>query len=193
MFIYRRENALSSELCKTFIDTFEASDGKKPGVLYGPDGSSSTSDKKSTDITFNPNYLQHKEWGPLLTQLIPILEKGQLNYIDRHLLAFSRLDPFEISPLFNIQRYEPGEGFYGWHCERAGLKYSNRILVWMIYLNTITDRGETEFYYQHHFESAIEGKLLIWPSDWTHLHRGVPSPTETKYVLTGWFTHVKKD
>jgi hypothetical protein len=63
----------------------------------------------------------------------------------------------------------------------------------MIYLNTVKDRGETEFYYQHHFESAVEGKLVIWPSDWTHLHRGVPSPTETKYVLTGWFNHIKND
>ena len=60
----------------------------------------------------------------------------------------------------------------------------------MIYLNTLTDRGETEFFYQQHFESAERGKLLIWPSDWTHLHRGVPSPTQTKYILTGWFTHI---
>jgi prolyl 4-hydroxylase len=193
MFIYRREKALSSELCKKFIDAFEASDEKRPGVLYGPDGSSSEGDKKSTDITFNPGYLQHPTWGPLLNTLVPVLEQGKSNYIDRHSLAFSKLDPFEISSLFNLQRYEPGEGFYGWHCERASLPYSNRVLVWMIYLNTVKDRGETEFYYQHHFEPAEEGKLVIWPSDWTHLHRGVPSLTETKYVLTGWFTHIKKD
>lgn len=193
MFIYRRQNALSSELCKAFIDTFEASDEKKPGVLYGPDGSSSTGDKKSTDITFNPSYLQHQTWGLLLEQLVLILQKNQSNYIDRHSLAFSKLDPFDISPFFNMQKYEPGQGFHGWHCERASLPYCNRVLVWMVYLNTVKDRGETEFYYQHHFESAEEGKLVIWPSDWTHLHRGVPSPSETKYVLTGWFTHIKND
>lgn len=193
MFIYRKENALSSELCKAFIDAFEASNEKRPGVLYGPDGSSSAGDKKSTDITFNPSYLQHETWEPLLNQLIPVLAKGQSDYIDRHALAFSKLDAFEISALFNLQKYEPGQGFYGWHCERGGLKYSNRVLVWMIYLNTVKDRGETEFFYQHHFEPAVEGKLVIWPSDWTHLHRGVPSLTETKYILTGWFTHIKND
>jgi hypothetical protein len=193
MFIYRRQNALSSELCKEFISAFEASDEKKPGVLYGADGTSSTDEKKSTDITFNPSYLQHSTWGPLLDTLILTLQKGKSDYIDRHSLAFSKLDPFDISVLFNMQRYEPGEGFYGWHCERASLPYTNRILVWMIYLNTIIDRGETEFYYQHHFEPAEEGKLIIWPSDWTHLHRGIPSPTQTKYILTGWFTHIKND
>jgi len=188
MFIYRKENALPPQLCKAFIETFEASDEKRPGVLYGPDGSSSTDSKKSTDITFDPRYLQHSTWGPLLTEVVGVIEKGQRDYIDRHSLAMSKMDPFQISPLFNMQKYEPGEGFYGWHCERASNKYGSRVLVWILYLNTVTDRGETEFHYQHHFESAVEGKLVIWPSDWMYLHRGVPSPTQTKYILTGWFT-----
>lgn len=192
MFLYTKENALTSELCKAFIDTFELSDEKRPGILYGPDGSSSTDSKKSTDITFNPTYLKHPQWGSLLHTLVPVLQKGQLDYLNRHQLAMSKLDPFELSPLFNMQRYEPGEGFFGWHCERASLRYSSRVLVWIVYLNTVTDRGETEFHYQHHFESAIEGKLVIWPTDWTYLHRGIPSPTQTKYILTGWFNHVEK-
>jgi len=188
MFIYRKENVLSPALCRTFIDTFEASNEKQPGMLYGPDGSSSASSKKSTDITFNPKYLQHPIWKPLLSEVVGIIEKGQKDYINRHSLAMSTVDPFQMSTLFNMQKYEPGEGFHGWHCERASNLYSSRILVWMIYLNTVTDRGETEFYYQHHFESAEEGKLVIWPSDWMHLHRGVTSSTQTKYILTGWFT-----
>jgi hypothetical protein len=188
MFIYRKENALSPQLCRAFINTFEASDEKHPGVLYGPDGSSSTDSKKSTDITFDPRYLQHPTWGPLLTEVVGVIEKGQRDYIDRHSLAMSKVDPFQMSTLFNMQKYEPGEGFYGWHCERASNKYGSRVLVWILYLNTVTDRGETEFHYQHHFESAVEGKLVIWPSDWMYLHRGVPSPTQTKYILTGWFT-----
>lgn len=188
MFIYRKERAISPDLCKAFIETFEASDEKRPGVLYGPDGSSSEDSKKSTDMTFDPRYLQHPMWGPLLTKVVGVIERGQRDYIDRHSLAMSKMDPFQISTLFNMQKYEPGEGFYGWHCERASNKYGNRVLVWILYLNTVTDRGETEFYYEHHFESAVEGKLIIWPSDWMYLHRGVPSPTQTKYILTGWFT-----
>ena len=38
MFIYRKEGALSPELCNSFIESFEASDEKQPGVLYGPEG-----------------------------------------------------------------------------------------------------------------------------------------------------------
>lgn len=189
MFLYSRENALPSRLCKSFIEAFEASDLKHPGFLYSAGEYSSAGGKKSTDITFNPSDLQHPQWGSILSEFIPIIEKGQSDYVDRYSLAMSKLDPFSISGEFNMQRYNPEEGFFDWHCERASIEYSNRVLVWMVYLNTITDRGETEFFYQHHFESAVEGKLVIWPSDWMYLHRGVPSPTQTKYILTGWFTH----
>jgi len=193
MFIYRKEGALSPELCNSFIESFEASDEKKPGVLYGPEGQSSTSGKKSTDLTFHPGYLEDKTWGPLLNQLVPIIENAQSFYVSRYFDAFQKLDPFRIDSHFNMQRYLPNEGFSGWHCERAGLKHSNRILVWMVYLNDVTDGGETEFFYQKHWEEPKQGKLLIWPSDWLYLHRGVSSPTQTKYVLTGWFVHYPID
>lgn len=192
MFLYRKKEALTPEFCNILIETFETSDLKKPGVLYGKDGFDSEGFKKSTDISFHPGYLEDNIWGPLLKELIPIIEKGKADYMTRYWLGMERVDPFEINSFFNIQRYYPSEGFLGFHCERAGLKHSNRILAWMVYLNDVTDAGETEFFYQNHFEEAEQGKLVIWPSDWTHMHRGIPSPTQTKYIITGWFTHLKE-
>tara|TARA_R110000822_G_scaffold253345_1_gene379853 strand:+ start:883 stop:1470 length:588 start_codon:yes stop_codon:yes gene_type:complete len=191
MFIYRKEEAIPQQLCDSFIEAFENSPQyHHPGVLYGAEGSSSTSSKKSTDISFTPEWLNKPIWGNLLNQLVSIVNQNASNYYLRFQTAFDKLDHSELSPMFNMQRYLPGEGFSSYHCERASLKYSNRILAWMVYLNDVTDRGETEFYYQHHFEPAKQGKLVIWPSDWTHLHRGISSPTQTKYILTGWFTHL---
>lgn len=192
MFLYKREGALSPELCRAFIETFEASNDKRPGLVYGPKGQGPDTGKKSTDITFNPGYLKNKDWGPLLQNLVDVLEKGKLDYVNRHKTAFDKLDPCQLSPQFNLQRYLPGEGFSSWHCERAGLKHSNRLLVWMVYLNDVTDRGETEFLYQHYFEEPKQGKLIIWPSDWMYMHRGVISPSQTKYILTGWFTYIER-
>ena len=31
---------------------------------------------------------------------------------------------------------------------------------------------------------------MICPSDFTHTHRGQKSPTQEKYIATGWFNHV---
>jgi hypothetical protein len=191
MFLYTKKNALSSELCNSFIQAFENSpQDQQSGVLYGPDGTSSSSGKQSTDISFNPEWLNKPIWGNLLNQLVSIINQSKLDYSLRFQTAFDKLDPIELGAVFNIQRYLPGEGFSTYHCERASLKHSNRVLVWMVYLNDVTDRGETEFYYQHHFESAQQGKLVIWPSDWMYLHRGIPSPTQTKYILTGWLNHL---
>lgn len=194
MFLFTKPNALSKDLCRAFIETFESSEEKQsPGQIY-KEGSRAVPDvKKSTDISFTPNDLQDPKWGYLLHNLVPIVEEGLNDYILRYEKGLTQTDPFRMSSVFNMQRYRPSEAFHGYHCERAGLRYSDRILVWMIYLNDVTDRGETEFYYQRHFERAQEGKLVIWPSDWTYIHRGIASPTQTKYILTGWFVHFNED
>ena len=60
-------------------------------------------------------------------------------------------------------------------------------LTWLTYLNDVNDGGETEFEYQRIKAQPEEGLTLIWPAGYTHSHRGLPSPGETKYIITGWF------
>ena len=45
----------------------------------------------------------------------------------------------------------------------------------MTYLNTIKVGGETEFLYQKLKIKPKKGLTLIWPTDWTHTHRGLIS------------------
>ena len=101
--------------------------------------------------------------------------------------------PWGISEYINIQYYPPGGGFKVWHSERcvADTLQSRRHLVFMTYLNDVTDEGGTEFMHQKVTVSARKGKTLIWPVDWTHTHRGIVSPTQEKYVLTGWFSYMQ--
>ncbi len=193
MFIYKKELALSKDYCRRIIKSFESSDEKRPGVLYGPNGIDDSGGKRSLDITFDPSYLKHPMWGSMLEEIVRVVDSGKDEYMSRFRNAFMNLDPITLSTQFNIQKYAPTEGFTQYHCERAGLRHSNRVLVWMIYLNDVTDFGDTEFYYQHHFEKPKEGTLLIWPSDWMYLHRGIPSPTQDKYILTGWYVHTSPE
>ena len=57
-----------------------------------------------------------------------------------------KMDPFRIDSYFNMQRYLPEEGFSSWHCEKRKAKTLNRILVWMVYLNTLTQEVKRNFY-----------------------------------------------
>ena len=56
----------------------------------------------------------------------------------------------------------------------------------MTYLNDVDDGG-TEFKYQNITTPAKKGLTLIWPTHWTHTHRGQVSNTKIKYITTGWF------
>ena len=192
-FIYRRKNALSDSLCRSFIETFETDteNHTKGSVNVRGVVKSDYPGKQSTDISFMPNDLKKPRWKFLLTELINVLELGKEDYSQQFYRGIEKIDPWEIHHTFNIQRYLPGEGYSDYHCERAGLTTGDRMGVWMIYLNDVHDRGWTEFYYQQHYEKAEAGKLCIWPCDFTHLHRGIISQTETKYIITGWFSWVK--
>jgi hypothetical protein len=90
-----------------------------------------------------------------------------------------------------IQHYQPNEGFLTWHHERSHVAFSSRVLTFMTYLNDVTDGGETEFYYQDIKFKPKKGLTLIWPTEFTHTHRGITSKTQEKYIATGWlkFTH----
>ena len=100
-----------------------------------------------------------------------------------------KIASWTFAPYYNIQKYNPGQGYHISHCENAGGLSLMRVLSWMIYLNTVNDEGETSFDNYNMKTSAVEGSLLIWPAFWTHFHHGIMSSTETKYIATGWCSY----
>jgi hypothetical protein len=44
--------------------------------------------------------------------------------------------------------------------------------------------------YQERTIEARKGRTLIWPPDFTHTHVGVVSPSQHKYIITGWFNFI---
>ena len=88
----------------------------------------------------------------------------------------------------NLQYYKPGGGFKKWHFERH-IKTKDRLLVFMTYLNDVPDGG-TEFFHQKTTCPAKKGLTVIWPAEFTHLHRGQVSKRE-KYIITGWYNFIK--
>jgi hypothetical protein len=94
-----------------------------------------------------------------------------------------------VNPIFNLQRYAPGEGYFSWHCDWTtsdeATEPIRRVLAWILYLNTVPDGG-TEFHWQDHHVEAIKGTLAIFPASLSHLHRGRISQSHTKTIATGW-------
>ncbi len=94
-----------------------------------------------------------------------------------------------VNPIFNLQRYAPGEGFKKWHCDWTisdeATEPINRVLAWILYCNDVTSGG-TEFRWQNHHEPAEKGKLIIFPAGISHIHRGRVNNKYVKTIATGW-------
>lgn len=193
-FIHVRENALSKDTCKSLIDIFEKRTDLHYEGSFGRDNSNQidTEIKESIDITFHPSMMGESDFGPILSKdVLPALKNGLDDYDRYYYVGMENVSEMDISLFFNMQKYKPGGGYKTFHCERAANQFFSRTLAWMIYLNDVEVGGETEFFYQQHFERAEMGKLVIWPSDFTHIHRGIVAPNETKYILTGWYNFVQ--
>ena len=171
------------KVCDELIEYFKRSSEKEPGQI-GHDREVNKAIKDSLDLHVEPPEFSH----PTLRKYVINLMEVTKNYTEKYEAARA-VNAWGITENMNIQYYEPGAGYKQWHTERIGklIPSVTRHLVFMTYLNDVFDEGGTEFYYQKIRTQPRKGLTLIWPADWTHLHRGIVSPSEEKYIITGWF------
>jgi hypothetical protein len=168
-------------ICDDLINFFnENPDKQKQGLNYS--GKVNPEIKDSLDMSENSLH------PDLISRYQQQLDGVIKEYIVKY--PYAAQSPFGLIENFNIQYYKPGMGFHVWHCERSDITEPavSRNLVWMTYLNDVNDGGETEFFHQKLKVKPVKGLTLIWPSDWTHTHRGLTS-SEDKYIITGWLNH----
>lgn len=180
------ENVLSSELCKEIIQRFELDDRKKEGVIHGNEVNKNI--KRSIDLPFN--FLL--EWHDIKCKIFDHMHIYIKNFFDeinkKQLVPerdlYSRIGKVE-TPWVNIQRTDKG-GFFRWHIDYNVSE--QRLFAFIYYLNTLDEKdgGETEFYDGTKIRPK-EGKLIMFPTDIVHFHRGCEVKTEkSKYIVTGF-------
>ena len=175
-------------------------DLQRSGVAFSNYSSSaeSTPAKVSTDISL----VAIDRSDPEAFALSDVIVRGVTAALNKYLQdrpLFRECSPEQslfVIPIFNIQRYGPGEGFKRWHCDwtisEEATEPVHRVLAWILYCNDI-DSAATEFYWQEHNESAERGKLLIFPAGPSHIHRGQVNAKGTKTIATGWINAGTRD
>ena len=141
------------------------------------------SKKDSRDLKIKTHY--HHD---LIISYRVELQKCLEDYVKQYPII-NDLDRFNIIEDYRIQHYKKNAGYKIWHCERTGAKTERRALVFMTYLNTVKDGG-TMFKYQNMITPCIKGLTLIWPTDFTHLHKSQISKSQEKYIVTGWYNFI---
>lgn len=170
---------INNKLCDDLISYFKKSPSnfKKTGTIGL--GETDKSIKDSVDM-----HLSGRETIYPFQEYLNELQKCLLLY-QKKFKDIENLSRFTISHEgYCIQYYKIAGGFKTWHNERNNLKQCHRILIFMTYLNTVKDGG-TFFKYQKLRIPAKKGLTLIWPSDWTHTHKGEISKTKEKFIVTG--------
>ena len=162
------------------------------GISFGSNSKNSSDPYKiSTDISLISIDRSDPEAFALSEVILRGVNAGLRKYLeDRPILE--KCCPEQslfVNPIFNLQRYAPGEGFIKWHCDwtisNEVTEPSNRVLAWILYCNDV-DSGGTEFHWQEHHETAERGKLIIFPAGISHIHRGRVNTKKVKTIATGW-------
>ena len=196
-FISLYDNAISHEECISIIEYFESLKDcressqflkmycKKEGLTQkGVDKFV----KDSTDVAMSFN----KPELFVNQILMKCLAKYTRKYVKEN-TELKHISTWGILDTYNLQRYYPEQGYAKLHCENCDVKTNKRVLAWMVYLNTVTDEGGTYFSNYDYKIDAVEGRLVIWPAYWTHVHRGVISKSQTKYIATGWYEKIEEN
>ena len=125
---------------------------------------------------------------PAWTWLADNMNPGIKTCADHYLQEFNYLHARArfLFTDFKVKKIPIGGGFHNWHCEDSSLQYANRYLAVQIYLNDNFEGGETEFLYFNKRIEPKEGRLVIFPCAFTHMHRGNPPIGGTKYLATTW-------
>jgi hypothetical protein len=167
-------------ICDRLIDIHKHSRNKKPGAagIANAQVAIDKTVKDSIDVCLSPNIVP-KEYSNVLFKCLDL-------YTNKH--EFSKINEVILYEDSQIQYYPPGGGYKNWHMEKSGLAWPlvTRHMVFMTYLNTVEDQGGTDFYYQGITTKAEKGLTLLWPPEWPWTHRSQVSPTEEKYIITGW-------
>ena len=175
---------IPEKVCDDMISFFK--NNKKDthnGLRYDSQDEKNVVDKKfkdSIDLTIWPDMFGNIEVFNYIQQLSDVIQEYEIKYPKSKYNS-----SYALTSLFNIQYYPPGGGFKTWHHERFK-NTRDRVFVFMTYLNDVPDGG-TEFYHQKITSPAKKGLTIMWPAEWTHIHRGQITQKNEKYIATGWF------
>ena len=110
-------------------------------------------------------------------------------YLSRNNQA-DQFPPFRMHEGCCVIRYEPGAAYWAAHSDYSPTSptMSVRHLGFIMYLNTVDNGGETEFVKQGIKVKPVEGRMIIFPSGWTHAHKSHPAPDEDRLIMQGWWS-----
>jgi hypothetical protein len=193
------DNVFTKDECNALMDRFETA--HKEGLSYeGKSGGTGVNKfKKSNDYNILGT-------GNDVDISLSDLVMAKFNSsIDNYLSTFPYRENYNHNrlvygntyyPLLQMQKYDKGKGHYNaWHVEVEGTGSMMRAFVFILYLNDVSEGGETGFLFKEEGEDDFfkvkpkQGTLIIHPASWPYIHKGYMPKSSDKYILTTWLQY----
>jgi len=193
-FIREYPGAVPHELCESLINFLEHYEtiGK---TFKGKNGSTNDveeSIKASTDYD-----MQFDEDKDIIDEIKQYLNPVTMDYFNSTIVDpdgnygmiknIAQIENFfELLQGPKLMRYrQNAEGYHAYHMDwMPGAPITmRRMLAAMIYLNDVEEGGETEFFHQEYFVKPKQGTIIVFPTYFTHQHKGHVPISNDKYVL----------
>ncbi len=182
-FITCVEELLEPALCEEIVARFYSSDESQAGqVLHADEGPQEGPDKVSLDLPILPE----GAWADVYPRVHGAVSKALETYLPDH----PSLGVYPVEGTgYKIQMYPEGRGRFEWHFDALSKEAQSRLVALIIYLNDVERGGETEFYYQRLKVAPSAGLGILFPTAWTHMHRGnVPVSTD-KLIISSFLRY----
>jgi hypothetical protein len=193
-FIGLFEDVVNPEFCDLMINFFDNTESLGIAKTRQESEQSHSTKLKKDDLTVFHNFTIPQEilfsTYPHLPELLEAVNHCY-NLYKQEYDVFEHLANTANTPGIRIQKTKPGQGYHVWHCEHCNVGCGSRVLAWTLYLNDVKEGGETEFLYQKRRIYPKKGSIILWPSGFTHTHRGNPPLSGDKYIATSWIQFIE--
>ena len=150
--------------------------------------------KNSFDMTFSKlGFLERNiDYSTVLQNMESLFLNGFTQAVSSYQNKYRALHNWlEIEDTgFQVQCYNKCGGWYREHIDSfPGTESQNRVVSGLIYLNDVDDGGETGFPLHNVEVEARAGRIVLFPSNFTHPHQGKTPLSDDKWIVNTFFVY----
>ena len=146
------------------------------------------------DTQMRDSSIQYCKTSDLLDEhkkLLEFFSNGLNVYLKMHPIA-DQFPSFNVAETFNILKYEKGQAYHSTHSDyfpQGPMRL--RHLTGICFMSDVSEGGELVFPQQDLEIKPEQGKLVIFPSGWTHAHHTKPVlSNDVRYVFQLWWSFI---
>lgn len=183
------DNVITTEMCENLINIIKENGTFKKSMVHGVDKEEISSYRSSEEIIINSS----KNMENVDSLLFNLFNAAIITYADEMseilLNRSSSLLSITTDDGYRMLHYAPGD-CYKSHVDQNSANNNiskMRIVSAILYLNDDFKGGGTRFAAQKTIVKPKTGRIVLFPSSFSHVHESTPIIEGDKYAIVTWY------